>query len=171
MWGRQAIDKMKYIPPFPMKKLFLITLLIISSFPAFTREKKEAPVEMSVDEALKSCVGGPPQPSIKTTDLKELDEISVDEAMKSRIGCPHAIKTTGLKEGNFLFVLDGMIIDEKRFINLNINNIKDMKIVSTNTYCDYVFIRTKKGSRLSKQIPITMKDLGISDYKVNIEKR
>lgn len=125
-----------------MKKLFLITLLIISSFPAFTREKEEAPVE-----------------------------ISVDEALKSRIGCPHAIKTTGLKEGNFLFVLDGMIIDEKRFINLNINDIKDMKIVSTNTYCDYVFIRTKKGSRLSKQIPITMKDLGISDYKVNIEKR
>ena len=155
-----------------MKKFFLITLLTISSFPAFTREK--ASVEISVDEALKSCVGGPPQPSIKTiktTDLKELDEISVDEALKSRIGCPHAIKTTGLKEGNFLFVLDGIIIDEKRFINLNINDIKDIKIVSTNTYCDYVFIRTKKGSRLYKQIPKTMKDLGISDYKVNIEKR
>ena len=152
-----------------MKKLFLITLLIISSFPAFTREKEEAPVEMSVDEALKSRIGC--SHAIKTTDLKELDEISVDEALKSRIGCPHAIKTTGIKEENFLFVLDGMIIDEKRFINLNINDIKDMKIVSTNTYCDYVFIRTKKGSRLSKQIPITMKDLGISDYKVNIEKR
>ena len=154
-----------------MKKLSLIVLLLISFLSAFTREKEVAPVEISVDEALKSCVGGPPQPSIKTTDLKDLDEISVDEALKSRIGCPHAIKTTGLKEGNFLFVLDGMIIDEKRFINLNINDIKDMKIVSTNTYCDYVFIRTKKGSRLSKQIPITMKDLGISDYKVNIEKR
>ena len=171
MWGRQAIDKMKYIPPFPMKKLFLIVLLLISSLSAFAKEQEEAPDEISVDEALKSRIGGPPQPSIKTTDLKELDEISVDEAMKSRIGCPHAIKTTGLKEGNFVFVLDGMIIDEKRFINLNINDIKDMKIVSTNTYCDYVFIRTKKGSRLSKQIPITMKDLGISDYKVNIEKR
>lgn len=165
---------MKYIPPFPMKKLSLIVLLLISSLSAFAKEQEEAPDEISVDEALKSCVGGPPQPSIKsikTTDLKELDEISVDEALKSRIGCPHAIKTTGLKEGNFLFVLDGMIIDEKRFINLNINDIKDMKIVSTNTYCDYVFIRTKKGSRLYKQIPKTMKDLGISDYKVNIEKR
>lgn len=154
-----------------MKKLFLITLLIISSFPTFTREKEEAPVEMSVDEALKSRIGCPPHPSIKTTDLKELDEMSVDEALKSRIGCPHAIKTTGLKEGNFKYVLDGRIIDKKDFGDINIKDIKGMELVATNTYYDYIFIRTKKGSRLYKQIPKTMKDLGISDYKVNIEKR
>ena len=150
-----------------MKKLFLITLLIISSFPAFTREKEVAPVEISVDEALKSCVGGPPQPSItsiKTTDLKELDEISVDEALKSRIGCPHAIKTTGLKEGNFKYVLDGRIIDKKDFGDIDIKDIKGMELVATNTYYDYIFIRTKKGSRLSKQIPKTMKELGVSEY-------
>ena len=79
MWGRQAIDKMKYIPPFPMKKLFLIVLLLISSLSAFAKEQEEAPDEISVDEALKSRIGGPPQPSIKTTDLKELDEIQAKD--------------------------------------------------------------------------------------------
>ena len=150
-----------------MKKLFLTYILIISSLSAFTREKEVAPVEISVDEALKSCVGGPPQPSItsiKTTDLKELDEISVDEALKSRIGCPHAIKTTGLKEGNFKYVLDGRIIDKKDFGDIDIKDIKGMELVATNTYYDYIFIRTKKGSRLSKQIPKTMKELGVSEY-------
>jgi hypothetical protein len=177
-----------------MKKLFLTYILIISSLSAFTREKEVAPVEISVDEALKSCVGGPPQPSItsikttdlkeldeisvdealksrigcphaiKTTDLKELDEISVDEALKSRIGCPHAIKTTGLKEGDFKYVLDGRIIDKKDFGDIDIKDIKGMELVATNTYYDYIFIRTKKGSRLSKQIPKTMKELGVSEY-------
>lgn len=171
MWRRQAIDKMKYIPPFPMKKLSLIVLLLISFLSAFTREKEVAPVEISVDEALKSCVGGPPQPSIKTTDLKELDEISVDEALKNRVGCPHTIKVANPKEGNFKYVLDGRIIDKKDFGDIDIKDIKGMELVATNTYYDYIFIRTKKGSRLSKQIPKTMKELGISDYKVNIEKR
>ncbi len=171
MWRRQAIDKMKYIPPFPMKKLFLITLLIISSLSAFTREKEVAPIEISVDEALKSCVGGPPQPSIKTiktTDLKELDEISVDEALKNRVGCPHTIKVANPKEGNFKYVLDGMVMDKNDFgdiaINIDVNDIKYMELIITNTYYDYIFIGTKKGSRLSKQIPKTMKELGISEY-------
>ena len=150
-----------------MKKLFLITLLIISSLSAFTREKEEAPVEISVDEALKSCVGGPPQPSIKTiktTDLKELDEMSVDEALKNCIGCPPAIKAVNPKEGNFKYVLDGRIIDKKDFGDIDIKDIKGMELVATNTYYDYIFIRTKKGSRLSKQIPKTMKELGVSEY-------
>lgn len=157
-----------------MKKLFLTYILIISSLSAFTREKEVAPVEISVDEALKSCVGGPPQPSIKTiktTDLKELDEISVDEALKNCIGCPHTIKVVNPKEGNFKYVLDGRIIDKKDFGDIDIKDIKGMELVATNTYYDYIFIRTKKGSRLSKQIPKTMKELGVSEYKVNIEKR
>lgn len=153
-----------------MKKLFLTYILIISSLSAFTREKEVAPVEISVDEALKSCVGGPPQPSIKTiktiktTDLKELDEISVDEALKNCIGCPHTIKVVNPKEGNFKYVLDGRIIDKKDFGDIDIKDIKGMELVATNTYYDYIFIRTKKGSRLSKQIPKTMKELGISEY-------
>lgn len=150
-----------------MKKLFLTYILIISSLSAFTREKEVAPVEISVDEALKSCVGGPPQPSIKTiktTDLKELDEISVDEALKNCIGCPHTIKVVNPKEGNFKYVLDGRIIDKKDFGDIDIKDIKGMELVATNTYYDYIFIRTKKGSRLSKQIPKTMKELGVSDY-------
>lgn len=118
-----------------MKKLFLTYILLISSLSAFTREKEVAPVE-----------------------------ISVDEALKSRIGCPHAIKTTGLKEGNFKYVLDGRIIDKKDFGDIDIKDIKGMELVATNTYYDYIFIRTKKGSRLSKQIPKTMKELGVSEY-------
>ncbi len=150
-----------------MKKLFLTYILIISSLSAFTREKEVAPVEISVDEALKSCVGGPPQPSIKTkktTDLKELDEISVDEALKNCVGCPHTIKVANPKEGNFKYVLDGRIIDKKDFGDIDIKDIKGMELVATNTYYDYIFIRTKKGSRLSKQIPKTMKELGVSEY-------
>lgn len=172
MWGRQAIDKMKYIPPFPMKKLSLIVLLLISSLSAFAKEQEEASDEISVNEALKSCVGGSPQPSIKsikTTDLKELDEISVDEALRNRIGCPPTSKAPGQKEGDFKYVLDGMVIDKNDFgdiaINIDVNDIKYMELITTNTYYDYIFIGTKKGSRLSKQIPKTMKELGISEYK------
>ena len=169
MWGRQTIDKMKYIPPFPMKKLFLIVLLLISSLSAFAKEQEEAPDEISVDEALKSRIGGPPQPSIKTTDLKELDEISVDEALRNCIGCPPTSKAPGQKEGDFKYVLDGMVIDKNDFgdiaINIDVNDIKYMELIITNTYYDYIFIGTKKGFRLSKQISKTMKELGISEYK------
>ena len=38
---RQAIDKMKFIPSFPMKKLPLIVLLLISSLSAFAKEQEE----------------------------------------------------------------------------------------------------------------------------------
>lgn len=135
MWRRQAIDKMKYIPPFPMKKLSLIVLLLISFLSAFAKEQEEAS-----------------------------DEISVDEALKNRVGCPHTIKEANPKEGSFKYVLDGRIIDKKDFGDIDIKDIKGMELVATNTYYDYIFIRTKKGSRLSKQIPKTMKELGISEY-------
>ncbi len=140
MWGRQAIDKMKYIPPFPMKKLSLIVLLLISSLSAFAKEQEDASDEISVDEALRNC-----------------------------IGCPPTSKAPGQKEGDFKYVLDGMVIDKNDFgdiaINIDVNDIKYMELITTNTYYDYIFIGTKKGSRLSKQIPKTMKELGISEYK------
>lgn len=118
-----------------MKNLFLTYILIISSLFAFTREKEVAPKEISVDEALKNC-----------------------------IGCPPTIKAVNPKEGNFKYVLDGRIIDKKDFGDIDIKDIKGMELVATNTYYDYIFIRTKKGSRLSKQIPKTMKELGVSEY-------
>lgn len=118
-----------------MKKLSLIVLLLISSLSAFAKEQEEASDEISVDEALRNC-----------------------------IGCPPTSKAPGPKEGNFKYVLDGRIIDKKDFGDINIKDIKGMELVATNTYYDYIFIRTKKGSRLSKQIPKTMKELGISEY-------
>ena len=123
-----------------MKKLSLIVLLLISSLSAFAKEQEEASDEISVDEALRNC-----------------------------IGCPPTSKAPGQKEGDFKYVLDGMVIDKNDFgdiaINIDVNDIKYMELIITNTYYDYIFIGTKKGSRLSKQIPKTMKELGISEYK------
>lgn len=121
---RQAIDKMKYIPPFPMKKLSLAIFLIVFSSTAFSRTKKEY---STVDT---SC------PCLNIYGNHKID----------------------------YYVVDGSLIEGEKvdtvLSKISPKKLEVIKYADANCNCIYLlFVQTKKGMKLKRQIPITLNEL------------
>ena len=115
---------MKYIPSFPLKKLFLIAILIISSLSAFSRAKR---TYSTVDT---SC------PCLNIYGNHKIDYYVVDGS---------------LIEGGKVDTVLSKISPKK---------LEVIKYADANCNCIYLlFVQTKKGKKLKKQIPITLREL------------